>query len=61
VRIRGVGRVDLVIGDRLVIECDSREFHDKADSYAADRARDLELLRQGYREIRLTYAQVVYH
>lgn len=60
VLIDRVGFVDLLVGDRLVIECDSREFHAKADSYAVDRARDLELLRHGYRVIRLTYGQIVY-
>ncbi|WP_081416298.1 endonuclease domain-containing protein [Gryllotalpicola ginsengisoli] len=60
VPIPGVGFVDLLVGNRLVIECDSREFHDKADSYAKDRERDLELIRQGYLPLRLTYGQILF-
>ncbi|MEP6479646.1 MAG: DUF559 domain-containing protein [Rhodoglobus sp.] len=59
VRIAGVGRVDLVIGDRLVIEADGREHHDSPDAFRRDRARDLALTRLGYVVIRLSYQQIV--
>lgn len=59
VTIGGVGRVDLVIGDRLVIEADGREHHDKPDAFRKDRERDLALARLGYVVIRLTYQQIV--
>ena len=59
VPIDGVGRVDLVVGERLVIECDSAKHHDGYQS-KRDYERDQELLRQGYLVLRLTYQQVVY-
>ncbi|WP_181064407.1 endonuclease domain-containing protein [Pseudoclavibacter sp. AY1F1] len=58
--ISGVGFVDLVIGERLVIECDSRAFHADEDRYRTDRERDLVLKSKGYRVLRLTYEQVMF-
>jgi very-short-patch-repair endonuclease len=58
VAIAGVGRVDLLLGQSWVIECDSREFHDDPEQYARDRARDLALQALGYRVTRLTWKQV---
>lgn len=58
VHIVGVGRVDLLVGNSLAIELDSRAHHTGAENYAKDRSRDLELVRLGYRVIRLTYQQV---
>lgn len=58
VKIDGVGRVDLLVGRRWVIECDSREHHTAATSYANDRRRDLELRRLNYLVTRLTWSQV---
>jgi len=52
-------RVDLVVGDRLVIEADGRRWHDDADTFEADRRRDLDLARLGYIVVRLSYDQVV--
>lgn len=52
-----VGRVDFVVGERLVIEVDGREFH--ADAYK-DRKRDALLSIAGRRVLRFVYAQVVY-
>ena len=51
-------RVDLLIGDRLVIECDSREHHADWDQQQQDRARDRELAALGYLPLRLTYRQI---
>ncbi|MGC3953664.1 MAG: DUF559 domain-containing protein [Propionicimonas sp.] len=57
----GVGRVDLLVGTRLVIEVDSREHHTGAAAYSNDRRRDLFLVtRGGMLVIRLTYNQIVY-
>lgn len=58
VPIRQVGFVDLLVGDRLVIELDGWEFHGTRRAFEEDRRRDLELTRQGYEGMRLTYAQV---
>ncbi len=59
VAIDGVGIVDLVIGDRLVLEVDGEEWHSGAEAYAVDRERDLRLVELGYSVIRLTYDQVM--
>lgn len=58
--ILGVGRVDLLVGTSLVLECDSVAHHTDLAAYTRDRARDQELVKLGYSVIRLTYAQVMY-
>jgi len=58
VRFRGVGRVDLLVGDRLVIELDGEEFHTGLQ-FDEDRRRDLELTLRGYLVIRLSWRMVV--
>lgn len=58
VQIDGIGRVDLVIGDRLIIECDGRAHHDDPLARARDRRRDLLLSARGYLVIRLDIAQI---
>jgi very-short-patch-repair endonuclease len=52
VQIAGVGRVDLVLDGWLVIECDSREFHEGWESQQQDRARDLALASRGFVTLR---------
>jgi very-short-patch-repair endonuclease len=59
VRIPGVGRVDVLVGDRLIIETDGLDFH-TGDAATRDRERDLVLHRLGYIVIRVTYAMVMY-
>jgi very-short-patch-repair endonuclease len=56
VEIAGIGRVDLLIGDRLILETDGREWH--AD-FERDRARDRALVARGYLVIRASYRQVM--
>lgn len=58
VNIAGVGRVDFLVGDRLIIEADSREHH--LPKYQSDRTRDRVAIGLGYLVIRLTYEDVVY-
>ena len=60
VQIRGVGRVDLLIGTRLVIELDGREFHSSADQFEEDRRRDAVLIALGYHVLRFSYRQIMY-
>ena len=55
--IAGIGRVDLLVGDRLIIECDSREFHGP-DRQVIDRSRDLAAMDLGLERIRLSYPQI---
>jgi very-short-patch-repair endonuclease len=60
VRIAEVGRVDLLVGDRLIIEVDGREHHDDAAAFTRDRRRDLAAHARGYLVIRLSYRQVMF-
>lgn len=71
VRLRGRGvavrtqvwigrrRVDLVVGELLIIECDGAEHHRDWTAHEADRERDRVLTAQGYVVVRLTYRQIV--
>jgi very-short-patch-repair endonuclease len=59
VTIDRVGRVDVLIGDRLVLELDGRSHH-LGDNYENDRTRDLELVRQGFTVVRVSYRQVMF-
>ena len=58
VAIPGVGRVDVLIGDRLVVELDGEAFH-TGPEFERDRRRDFELVQQGYLVVRLTYGMVM--
>ena len=60
VEIDGVGRVDMIIGDRLVIEVDGVEFHSSPEQFEHDRERDRRLTALGYTVVRLSYKQVMY-
>lgn len=57
VRIAGVGFVDLLVGDRLVVELDGQEWHEGSD-FEEDRRRDLALVARGYLVARVSYLQV---
>ncbi|WP_395244475.1 DUF559 domain-containing protein [Agromyces sp. MMS24-K17] len=59
VAIAGVRRVDLLVGDRLVLELDGRAFHTGED-FERDRRQDLELTLRGYLVVRLSYRMVVH-
>ena len=59
VRIRGVGRVDLLVEGRLVVEVDGFAYHSDRQRFAADRRRDAALLAMGYRVLRFTWMDVV--
>ena len=59
VRISRVGHVDLLIGERLVLELDGEAWHSGPLAYAEDRRRDLELMRQGFIVMRLSFSQVM--
>lgn len=56
--IARVGRVDFLIGNRLIIEVDSREHH--LSKYQSDRTRDRVATGLGYLVVRLTYQDVVH-
>lgn len=60
VPIAGVGRVDLVIGDRLVLELDGEGWHDRPGDFENDRRRDRQLIALGYLPLRASYRQVMH-
>jgi len=55
----GDRRVDLVVGDRLIVECDGAEHHGSWAAHSADRARDRALVAAGFLVMRVTYRQVL--
>lgn len=59
VPISRVGRVDIVVEGRLVVEVDGRATHDTADQFEADRRRDQELSAQHLAHLRFTYRQIM--
>lgn len=60
-RRAGRRRVDFLFADaRLVIECDSRQWHDNDLAFLDDRKKDRELQARGFEPLRFTWAEVVY-
>jgi len=59
VRIARVGRVDFLIGSKLIVEVDSAKYHTDPDAYERDRRRDAQLSALGYRVLRFTYEQIL--
>jgi very-short-patch-repair endonuclease len=53
-------RVDLLVGERLVIECDSESHHGDPLSRRRDLRRDAELGALGYTVLRFDWAQIMY-
>ncbi|MGL3151448.1 type IV toxin-antitoxin system AbiEi family antitoxin domain-containing protein [Microbacterium sp. A82] len=68
VSIEGVGEVDFVIGDRLIVEADGKENHDDDPSATAartsrrhkDLVRDAKAAALGYETLRFDYALIVH-
>ena len=56
----GIGRVDILVGDRLVIECQSKAHHTGIENYARDRERELALIAEGYILLTLSYEQIMF-
>lgn len=56
-QISGVGRVDLLVGTRVVVEVNSERWHSTPEQRAEDYRRDLELGRLGYVVVRVSYDQ----
>lgn len=55
-RIAGVGRVDILVEGRVIVETDGRQFHESV----RDRRRDALLTALGYTVLRFDYAQVIH-
>lgn len=60
VDVPGVGRVDVIIGRRLVVEIDGAQFHTGREAFERDRRRDALLVARGYRVLRFSYRQVLH-
>lgn len=68
ISIDGVGEVDFVIGDRLIIEADGKENHDDDPSRPTpvslrhkDLIRDAKAAALGYETLRFNYALIVHN
>ena len=57
--IEGVGEVDMIILDFIIIEVDGWAFHSSKEQREKDLKRDRELLRRGYVVLRFTYDDVM--
>ncbi|MFC0674754.1 type IV toxin-antitoxin system AbiEi family antitoxin domain-containing protein [Brachybacterium hainanense] len=55
----GMWRVDLLVGDCLVVECDSLEFHTGVEEYDRTYRKRLDLQALGMVYVQLTYEQVM--
>lgn len=59
VEFDGIGRVDLVANGWLVIECDSKKFHENWKQQVKDRRRDVALAARGFVTLRFTAAMIM--
>jgi very-short-patch-repair endonuclease len=59
VKISDIGRVDLLIGDRLVIELDGDQWHSTPEQREEDRRRDSAMVALGYLVLRAGYWRVL--
>jgi very-short-patch-repair endonuclease len=60
VRVPGVGRVDFLIGDRLLVEIDSETFHGSPAQRQRDLDRDAIAFGLGFLVLHFDYRQVLY-
>jgi very-short-patch-repair endonuclease len=60
VTIDGVGRVDVLVERRVVVEADSRGFHKEWEQHVRDRSRDLMLAERGYLSLRVLYQHIMF-
>lgn len=60
VHLVGVGYVDFVVDGWLIIECDSKEFHEGWAKQRDDRRRDLAAARLGYVTVRPLAADILH-
>lgn len=58
--IDGVGRVDFVVGGRLIIEADGKQNHASANMRHKDLLRDAAASRLGYETLHFDYSQLIY-
>ncbi|WP_412932873.1 endonuclease domain-containing protein [Microbacterium jepli] len=60
VRVASVGRADVVIGDRLLVEVDGADNHDSRSHRHRDLVRDAHAAAWGFVTLRFDYAMVVH-
>ncbi|MFT4281983.1 DUF559 domain-containing protein [Microbacterium sp.] len=60
VRIVGVGVVDVLVGDRLIVETDGKANHDSPSLRHKDLLRDAHAALWGYVTLRFDYAMIVH-
>lgn len=61
VSITGVGRVDMLVEGCLVVEADSRRFHEGWPAQARDRTRDRNLAALEYMSYRALYRDIMFY
>lgn len=54
----GSYRADLLVGGRVVVECDGFAFHGERETFERDRRRDAVFAAAGYQVLRLSYRRV---
>ena len=59
VHIPGVGRVDFVVEDCVVVEVDGRAYHSDSERFSEDRRRDIAAQEMGLMVARFTHTDVV--
>jgi very-short-patch-repair endonuclease len=59
VRVSGVGRVDMRLEGRLLVEIDGYAYHSSPESFDRDRQRDVAAQRAGLRCVRFSARQVL--
>jgi very-short-patch-repair endonuclease len=60
VSIVGVGRVDMVIEECVVVEADSRSHHKSWEEHVRDRTRDRRLAERKYVSLRVLYQDIMF-
>lgn len=59
VMVAGVGRVDFLVGERLIVEIDGYEFHSGRNEYRKDRDRWNRATAQGFLTLRITAEMIL--
>lgn len=59
VEIEDLGHVDLLVGERLIVECDSKDHHNN-EQRKEDNRRDRVAVLGGYRVLRFDYDDVMF-
>lgn len=59
VLVSGVGEVDLLVEDWVVVECDGFAYHSGRREYREDRRRDRVLSARGYVVLRFTWEEIM--